>query len=61
MSSDESDESDEEESYRLGSESGLDGMLVIKLGVLLHDIGLPLGVTLSTDESCDGDRGSLVP
>ena len=27
----------------------------------LRGVGLTLGVTLSADESCDGDGGSLVP
>ena len=31
------------------------------LGGSLHGVGLPLDVTLSADESCDGGGGSLVP
>ena len=29
------------------------------LGGLLCGLGIPLGVTLFSDESCNGDRGSL--
>ena len=29
------------------------------LGGLLCDVGLPLGITLYDDESCNGDGGSL--
>ena len=34
-------------------------MLGARLGGLLCGIGFTLGVTISTDESCDGDWGSL--
>ena len=57
--SDESDESDEEYSDELGSESWSAGTFGTGLGELLHDVGFLLGVTLSAFESCDGDRGSL--
>ena len=59
LSSDESDESDKEESYELGYESGSAGKFDTGLGGLLNGLGLPLGVTLSSGESCDGDEGSL--
>ena len=59
-SSDESDESDKEEYDELGSESGSDGKFGTVLGGLLRGVGLPLCVTLSADDSCDGDGGSLV-
>ena len=36
-------------------------MFGAKLGVFLSGVGLTLGVTFYTDESCDGDGGSLVP
>ena len=61
MSYDDSDESDEEESEELGSGSGSAGAFGTGLGGLLRDVGFPLDVTLSSDESCDGERGSLVP
>ena len=41
------------------SESRSYGMYSIVLGGLLHGLGNPLGVTLSADESCDVDGGSL--
>ena len=58
--SDDSDEPDEEESEKLGSESGSAGTFGTRFGGLLHGIGLTLGVTLYADESCDGYGGSLV-
>ena len=36
-------------------------MFSTELGELLRGVGFPLGVTIFTGESCDGDRGSLVP
>ena len=59
MSSDDSDESGEGESNKLGSKSGSSGTLWTGLGGLLCGGGFTLGVTLSADESCDGDGGSL--
>ena len=38
---------------------GSAGTLGTVLGRLLCGIAFPLGVTVSTDESCDGDGGSL--
>ena len=61
MSSDESYESNEEEYEALGSEYGSAGAFVTGLGGLLCGVGFPLGVTLSADESCYVDGGSLVP
>ena len=58
--SDDSDESDEEESDKFGSESESAGPFGTELGGLLRDVGLPSGVTISADDSRDGDRGSLV-
>ena len=57
--SDESDDYDEEESDKLGPESGPAGTLVTGLGGLLYGLGFNLGVTLSADESYGGDGGSL--
>ena len=57
--SDDSDESNEEEYDKLESESGSAGTLSTRLGWLLLDLCLPLGVTLSADETCDGNGGSL--
>ena len=54
-----SDESDEEESEKLGSESGLSGTFGTRFGGLSRGSVLPLGVTLSADDSFDGDGGSL--
>ena len=59
MFSDESDDSDEEESDKLGSESGSDGTCGTGLGGFTRILGFALGIKLSADESCDGDRGSL--
>ena len=53
------DESEEEESDKLGSEYGPIGMFGTRLGGSLHGLGFTLGVTLSDYESCDGDEGSL--
>ena len=61
MLSDESDESDKEEFDKPGSESGSSGKFGIGLGGSLYVVGLPLGVTFSYDESCDGDGRSLFP
>ena len=58
-SSDESDESDEEESEKLGYESGSAGTFGTRLGGLSHGLVFPLGFTLSYDESCGSDGGSL--
>ena len=58
--SDELEESDEGESDKPGSESGSAGTFGSVLGGLLHCLGCTLCVTLSDDESCDGDWGLLV-
>ena len=49
--SDESEESDKEESEKLGYESGSVGMFGAGFGSFSRDVGLPLGITLSADES----------
>ena len=54
--SDESNDSDEEEYKKPGSESGSAGTYGTGLGVLLHGVGFPLGVTLYSDESLYGGR-----
>ena len=59
--SDESDESDKLEYDELVSKYGSAGTFGTGLGGLLRGVGLSLGVTLSAGESCDSDRGSLVP
>ena len=59
MSSDESNESDKEKYDKPGSEYGSAGTFDTGLGRLFYCVGLTLGVTLSADESCYGDRGSL--
>ena len=59
LSSDESNESDKEESKFFWSESGLAGTLGTRLGGLLRDVCLPLCVTHSAYETCDGNGGSL--
>ena len=59
MLSDESDDSDEEEYGKIGSESGSDGTYGTGLGGLLSCLGISLGVTLYSDDSCDGKGGSL--
>ena len=59
MSSDELYDSDKEEPDKLGSELGSDGTCGTWLGGLMRGLGLPLGVTLSADESCGGDGGLL--
>ena len=59
MTSDELDESDEEESDKLGSEYGSVGAFSTGLGGLLCVVGFPLSVTISAYESCDGDQVSL--
>ena len=59
LSCNESDELGEEESDRLGSESGSAGIFGTVFGGLLHGIGLTSGVTFFADESCDGDGGSI--
>ena len=59
MSSDESDQSYKEEYDEPGSKFGSSSTFGTGLGVLLHGVGFPLVVTLSADESCDGDGGSL--
>ena len=48
---DESDEFDKEESDKPGSGSGLAGTFGTRMGGLLRGVGLPLGLTLSDDES----------
>ena len=59
MLSDESDDSDKEEYDKLGSESGSACTHSTGLGGLLCGLGINLGVTISADESWDGDRGSF--
>ena len=59
MSSDESDESEKEESDGLGPESRSAGTYGTGLGGLSLGVGIPLGVTLSSDDSCGGDGRSL--
>ena len=59
MSSDETDDSDEEESEKIGYESGSSDTYSIVLGVLSCWLGFTLGVTLYDDESWGGDRESL--
>ena len=59
MLSDESDNSGREESDKIGAEFGSYGTFGTVLGGLLLVVGLPLGVTISTDELCGGDWGSL--
>ena len=58
-SSDNSDESNEEEPDEPGSESGSAGTFGTGLGGLLRGVEITLGVTISADESCNGDAGSL--
>ena len=55
----ESDYSDKEESGELWSEYGSDGTCGTGLGGFFRGLGIPFGVTLYDDESCDGDEGSL--
>ena len=57
--SDESYEYDKEEYEELGYGSGLADTFGTGLGGLLRGVGLPLGVTLSADESCGVEWGSL--
>ena len=57
--SDESSDSDEVESDKLGSESGPSGTYETRLGRILCGLVFTLGVTRYDDESCNGDRGSL--
>ena len=57
--SDESDDSDEEKYDELGSESRSAGTSGTRLGGFLRGLGFPLGVTISADESCNGNRVSL--
>ena len=57
--SDESDESDEEEYDKPGSESVSSSTFGTILVGLLHGVGFTLGVTISPDESCDDYQGSL--
>ena len=61
LSYDQSDETDKEESDKLGCESGSAGTFVTVLGGLLHGVVLPSGVNIYDDISCDGDGGSLFP
>ena len=61
MFPDESEEYDEEEYDKPGSESGSAGTLGTVLGGLLHGVGLPLGVMISSDEPRDSDAGSIAP
>ena len=57
--SDESDELDEEEYDKLGSEYCSYSTFGTGLGGFLRGLGFPLGITVSADESYDGDQGSL--
>ena len=57
--SDESDDSDEDEFDKLGSEYGSNGTYSTGLGGLLCSLGFLLGVNLSDDGSYDSDGGSL--
>ena len=57
--SNESDDSDQEESEKLGSESGSARTYGTRLGGFLRGLGFPLGVMVSTDESRNGDGGLL--
>ena len=59
MLSDDPDDSDKEESAEPGSEYGSADTYGTGLGGLLRGLGIPLGVTLYDDESCNGDGGSL--
>ena len=59
MLSDDSYYSDEEEYDELGFESSSSGMFGTGLGGLLYSLWFTLGVTLSSDESCGDDGGSL--
>ena len=59
MLSDESDDSDVEEHDKLGSASGSPGTYCNGLDGFLLDLGIPLSVMISADESCDGDGGSF--
>ena len=55
--SDESDESDEEEFYKLGSGSGSFGTCGIGLDGLLHGVELFLGVKFAGDDKSFGGGG----
>ena len=57
--SDESDDSDEQEPEKLGSESGPAGTFDNGWGGLSRGLGFPLGFTIYDDESCDSDGESL--
>ena len=46
-------------SDRLGSESRSSCMYGTGLGGFLHGLGIILGVTISADESCNGNGGWL--
>ena len=59
LSSDEFSESNEEQSDKLGSKSGLAGMFSTLLGGFLCGVRLPYGVTVFADDSCDRDGGSI--
>ena len=59
--SEKSDEDGRDKSDKLGYTSGPAGTFDTGLSRSLRGAGLPLGVTLSVDESCDGDGGSLFP
>ena len=56
---DRSDESKEEESYRLNSESGSASTFTTGLGGFLYGLGLTLCVMVSDDDSCNGEGGSI--
>ena len=62
LDSDESNESDKEESNKLGSESGSIGTYGTGLGGLLGGVEFPVGVMLpGNDLPFNGDGGSLFP
>ena len=59
-SNDEPDESNKEEYEKIGSKSGSAVTFGNRLSGLLLCVELYLCVTISDDESCDGDGGSYV-
>ena len=58
--SDESDGYDKGEYDKLGSGSGSASTFSAGFCGLLRGVGFTLGVTISADESCDGDGGPMV-
>ena len=47
--------------WKIESDSGSVGLFGIRLSGFLHGVGLPLGVSIYSDDSCIGDGSSLVP